>query len=263
MSSEGQFAVIVPVKSAIVAGAEYGEHAIVRCGVPKKYAVPMKFTWELVHQGGTEAVAALLREQNHGLTALEEAAVISGAEAAIAFGAAVAIPAGTPVIVVVLAGVGVVVMVGLAEPYILELAGYIKKSLLEAQFPVTEPCEQMYWLGREAKEAAEIHHSDPLVLDLNGDGIKTTHVSAGTYFDQDANGFAERTGWVSPEDGLLVLDQNGDGMINDGRELFSDQTVLKSGRRATNGFEALKKGSGLLLAHVELYCGFPSLTDWH
>ncbi|MEW6532818.1 MAG: hypothetical protein AB1473_18455 [Thermodesulfobacteriota bacterium] len=34
---------------------------------------------------------------------------------------------------------------------------------------------------------------DPLIVDLNGDGIKTTTVGTGTYFDHDADAFAERT----------------------------------------------------------------------
>ena len=81
---------------------------------------------------------------------------------------------------------------------------------------------------------------DPLVLDLDGDGIETTNPKdAGTYFDQDGNGFAEQTGWVAPDDGILVMDRNGDGIINDGKELFGDQTILGNGKKAVNGFEAL------------------------
>ncbi|MFH0822011.1 MAG: hypothetical protein V2B18_04620 [Pseudomonadota bacterium] len=80
---------------------------------------------------------------------------------------------------------------------------------------------------------------DPLALDLDGDGIETTDVSAGAYFDHEGDGFAEATGWVAADDGLLVLDRNGDGMINDGRELFGDQTILKDGTIAANGYQAL------------------------
>jgi hypothetical protein len=78
-----------------------------------------------------------------------------------------------------------------------------------------------------------------LVLDLDGDGVETTSLNGGSYFDHDANGFAEQTGWVSSDDGLLVFDRNNDGIINDGKELFGDQTILKSGTRAANGFQAL------------------------
>jgi Ca2+-binding RTX toxin-like protein len=79
----------------------------------------------------------------------------------------------------------------------------------------------------------------PLVLDLDGDGVETTSLNDGSYFDHDANGFAEKTGWVASDDGLLVMDRNGDRIVNDGKELFGDQTILKSGTKAANGFQAL------------------------
>ncbi|MEJ8562355.1 hypothetical protein QTO30_14715 [Yoonia sp. GPGPB17] len=37
------------------------------------------------------------------------------------------------------------------------------------------------------------------------------------------------TGWVAPDDGLLALDIDGDGIINDGSELFGDQTGYDHG----------------------------------
>ncbi len=52
--------------------------------------------------------------------------------------------------------------------------------------------------------------------------------SAGrVFFDHDTDGFAERTGWVSGNDGLLVLDRNGDGIINAGDAAFSQLRVWK------------------------------------
>jgi len=80
---------------------------------------------------------------------------------------------------------------------------------------------------------------DPLILDLDGDGIETISVKDGAYFDHDGNGFAEQTGWASSDDGLLVMDRNSDGVINDGTELFGDQTILQNGQTATDGFQAL------------------------
>lgn len=65
----------------------------------------------------------------------------------------------------------------------------------------------------------------PLVLDLNGDGIELTSVNGATaFFDVGVDGFAEATGWVAADDGLLVLDVNGNGRIDNGSELFGDQT---------------------------------------
>jgi hypothetical protein len=61
----------------------------------------------------------------------------------------------------------------------------------------------------------------PLVIDLDGDGIELTSVdgSSATYWDHDLDGFAERSGWVSSDDGILAIDLNDDGTINDSSEL--------------------------------------------
>ncbi len=79
----------------------------------------------------------------------------------------------------------------------------------------------------------------PIALDLDGDGIETVNVNQGAYFDHDANGFAEQTGWVGSDDGLLVYDRNNDGMIDTGREAFGNTTLLLNGTPADNGFKAL------------------------
>ena len=81
----------------------------------------------------------------------------------------------------------------------------------------------------------------PLILDLDGDGVvETQSKTEGIYFDHTGDGFAEATGWAGADDGLLVRDLNGDGAINNGTELFGNNTRLKNGQYAANGFEALK-----------------------
>lgn len=90
-----------------------------------------------------------------------------------------------------------------------------------------------------AASATAPRRYDPLTLDLDGDGLETTVINGGTFFNQDANGFAEQTGWVGKDDGLLVWDRNGDGQVNDGRELFGDRAELQDGTIAANGFAAL------------------------
>ena len=82
-------------------------------------------------------------------------------------------------------------------------------------------------------------HQSPLALDLDGDGVETTTVESGVYFDHDDNGFAEKSGWVGKDDGLLVRDVNNNGKIDNGTELFGNNSVLSSGEKAANGFEAL------------------------
>ena len=81
--------------------------------------------------------------------------------------------------------------------------------------------------------------SSPIVLDLDRDGIETVGLGAGIHFDHENDGFAERTGWVGPDDGLLVLDRNGNGVIDNGGELFGNNTDLLNGERAAHGFAAL------------------------
>lgn len=62
---------------------------------------------------------------------------------------------------------------------------------------------------------------DPLVLDLDGDGLELTGLSSyGPRFDYDGDGYGERGGWVGGGDGLLVLDANADGQVGDIGELF-------------------------------------------
>ncbi len=83
--------------------------------------------------------------------------------------------------------------------------------------------------------------TSPIVLDLEGNGIQTLGTDAQVNFDHNGDGFAERTGWVSPEDGLLAIDKNGNGTIDDGSELFGNNSKLANGELASNGFEALKE----------------------
>ena len=62
---------------------------------------------------------------------------------------------------------------------------------------------------------------DPLVLDLDGDGLEFTSLGQNqAHFDLDGDLFAEKTGWLRPDDGFLVLDRDGNGAIDDISELF-------------------------------------------
>ena len=80
---------------------------------------------------------------------------------------------------------------------------------------------------------------DPLALDLDGDGVETVGLSANIHFDHDGDSFKELSGAIAADDGLLVLDINGDGQINSGAELFGNNTLLPNGELAENGFQAL------------------------
>ncbi|MEW6351607.1 MAG: hypothetical protein AB1646_21360 [Thermodesulfobacteriota bacterium] len=80
---------------------------------------------------------------------------------------------------------------------------------------------------------------DPLVLDLDGNGIQTIGLDAELRVDHDADGFSERTGWVGWGDGVLMLDKNGNHRLDNGTELIGDYEILPNGIRSTDGFGSL------------------------
>ncbi|MDC6180658.1 calcium-binding protein [Ralstonia solanacearum] len=84
-----------------------------------------------------------------------------------------------------------------------------------------------------------IRYVDPLILDLDGDGLEITPLSHGILFDADGDTIKTGTAWANADDGILVWDRNGNGIIDSGKELFGDETVLASGQKAANGFAAL------------------------
>ena len=88
--------------------------------------------------------------------------------------------------------------------------------------------------------SAFYYQYDPLTLDLNGNGIETLAANGhdGAMFDHERLGIRTATGWIHSNDGILVYDRNGDGKINDGGEIFGDNTLLKNGKTAAHGFEA-------------------------
>ena len=62
---------------------------------------------------------------------------------------------------------------------------------------------------------------DPFVIDLDGDGLEFQSIYEGAYFDYGADGFADRTAWVTGDDGILAIDLNGDGKIIGREEIFN------------------------------------------
>ncbi|MBI6562434.1 calcium-binding protein [Pseudomonas syringae] len=84
-----------------------------------------------------------------------------------------------------------------------------------------------------------VPQKDPLALDLDGDGIETLSTTSGVKFDFEGLGIKVTTGWVSPDDGILALDINNNGIIDNGSELFGVYTRLQDGSLAKDGFDAL------------------------
>lgn len=80
-----------------------------------------------------------------------------------------------------------------------------------------------------------VQQSDPVTLDLDGDGIELTSYTNGARFDITGSGTKVNTAFVTGGDAFLAIDRNGNGIVDSGKELFGDQNG------AANGFEELRK----------------------
>lgn len=92
----------------------------------------------------------------------------------------------------------------------------------------------------------QVQQSDPITLDLDGDGIELSSYRNGADFDITGSGKRAKTAFVNGGDAFLALDRNKNGVIDSGKELFGDQNG------ARNGYEELAKldtnGDGLINA---------------
>jgi hypothetical protein len=82
----------------------------------------------------------------------------------------------------------------------------------------------------------------PIVIDLGNNGITLGKAGVGVYFDVDADGARDHVQWVRPggDEGFLSLDRSGNGLIDNGAELFGVGTpMILEGRNAPNGFVGL------------------------
>jgi len=82
----------------------------------------------------------------------------------------------------------------------------------------------------------------PIVIDLARDGIKLGQAGVGVRFDVNADGVPDHVQWVRAggDEGFLAMDRTGNGLIDDGAELFGVGTPLElGGRNAPNGFVGL------------------------
>ena len=85
-------------------------------------------------------------------------------------------------------------------------------------FSMSRACSAMV----NTMEVAQYILTDPLVINLNTDMTEISDQKF--FFDIDSDGKQEEISELGKGSGFLALDKNGDGVINDGNELFGTQS---------------------------------------
>ncbi len=105
-------------------------------------------------------------------------------------------------------------------------------------------CSQGYVLTNDTSNGQNCCQpwTSPIIFDLTGDGYFLTDSKHGVMFDLFGTGDKWLTSWTESGRQLafLVLDRDGDGIINSGKELFGNYTSQPKSSDA-NGFLALQE----------------------
>jgi hypothetical protein len=106
---------------------------------------------------------------------------------------------------------------------------------------VTELCDAHF----ECAGDCTCQNASPIIIDTTGEGFHLTSVQRGVVFDIAATGHRVQMAWTgaTSNNAFLSLDRNGNGKIDNGKELFgnfTDQPPCPDGGRACrNGYRAL------------------------
>jgi len=115
------------------------------------------------------------------------------------------------------------------------------------------------------RAAAEAAPKDPLVVDLEGGGPRTTGAGGARAFDLAGDGRVAPTSFVTGGSAFLALDRNGNGAVDDGGELFGDQHGAADGfaelARFDDNADGVIDGRDAVYGRLELLYGSGARTS--
>lgn len=123
----------------------------------------------------------------------------------------------------------------------------------EIDFNVTVEMSRAFCERYETITKEKYYWTDPLVINIDNNTATVTDQKF--LFDLDCDGEEESISFAGPGSGFLALDKNGDGVINDGSELFG--TVSGNGFRDLAKYD--KDGNGWIDENDDI---FDKLKIW-
>jgi hypothetical protein len=108
--------------------------------------------------------------------------------------------------------------------------------------PAQTPCSPTPEFDGGTADSCECHPDDPncvspVLVDVSGNGFDLTDAPGGVDFDMKSKGSKLRVAWTTAnsDDSWVALDRNGNGIIDNGSELFGNFTPQSktSCRRST------------------------------